>query len=322
MSLKENISRRVIKAGLRLSFKLPSLLPLPIAALRIGMEQGAQLFPVRKDVHIEQISLGGIRTERLSTAQKTDAASSTVILHFHGGAFMAGSPKTHRAMGAEFAARANAVVYMLDYRLAPEHAYPAALDDGLAAYQALLAQGYAPQHIVFGGDSGGCAHILNLAMALREKGLPLPAALVLISPYIDITLSTGSVTTFKARDPMVTAHALHRGSEGYRGAIPAGDARVSPLFADLHGLPPMLVQAGGEEILLDDALRLLERGRAAGVSVDCRIYEGMWHNFQMFSHYLETADRAIDEISYFVRQYTAEAAPRIHGVARAARGTK
>lgn len=300
MSLKERLTGSALKAGLRLSFKLPSVLPLPIGLLRTAMDQSAQLFRVRPEVQIEQMTLGGVRGERLSPRGKTE----TVILHFHGGAFMAGSSKSHRAMGSEFAARANAVVYMLDYRLAPEHAYPAALDDGLAAYRALLAQGYAPENIVLGGDSGGCTHILNLAIALREQGQPLPAGLFMISPYVDITLSANSVSSYKRRDPMVAAKALQRGSDGFRGSIPVTDPRVSPLFADLSGLPPILAQVGSEEILLDDALRLAERGRAAGVDVDCRVYEGMWHNFQMFSDYMETADLAIDEIVLFVRQRT------------------
>lgn len=299
MRLRDRIAGPALRAGLRVSFKLPSLLPLPIAALRAGMEAGSRLFPLRRDVRIERVDLGGVPAERLSPRGKT----GTVILHFHGGAFMAGSAQTHRAMGAELAARANAVVYMLEYRLAPEHAWPAALHDGLAAWQALLDRGVAPQDIVLGGDSGGCAHILSLAIALRERGLEGPAALFLMSPYIDITLSCPSVDALRRRDPMVTAHALRRGSEGYRGAIPAADPRVSPLFADLQALPPTLVQAGSEEILLDDATRLGRRLQAAGVSAECHIYPGMWHNFQMFSAFVSAADTALDEVARFVRRH-------------------
>jgi len=155
--MKNNIALQAIKAGLRLSFKLPSLLPLPVTVLRSGMEQSAQLFKVRRDVQVESVTLGGVRAERLSPEKRTNK----VILHFHGGAFFTGSARTHRALGAELAARAQAIVYMLEYRLAPEHPYPAALDDGVAAYRALLTLGYKPQHIVLGGDSAGCAHILS-----------------------------------------------------------------------------------------------------------------------------------------------------------------
>lgn len=298
MSLKDSLARQTVKAALRASFKLPSLLPLPVSALRNGMELGAQLFPLRHDVQVEPVTLGGVAAERLTLAGKT----RSVVLHFHGGAFFTGSARTHRAMGAEIAARARATVYMLDYRLAPEHPYPAAFNDGMAAYRALLAEGHAPENIVLGGDSGGCAHILGLAVALREEGLPLPAGLVMISPYVDLTLSLPSVAANRHRDPMVTAHALRRGSDSYRGRIPANDPRVSPLFAELHGLPPVLIQAGSEEILRDDALHLARRLNAAGVEAGCRIHDGMWHNFQMFSHVIKTADTALDEIGTFVRR--------------------
>lgn len=303
MSFKDAIARRAVKASLRLSFKLPSVLPLPVSALRTGMELGAQLFRVREDVRVEPVRLGGVNAECLTPAARSDS----VILHFHGGAFFTGSAKTHRAMGAEMAARARATVYMLDYRLAPEHPYPAALDDGLAAYQALLAQGHAAENIVLGGDSGGCAHILSLAVALREQGLPMPAGMVMISPYVDITLSLPSVRANRVRDPMVTAKALRRGSDAYRGRIPASDARVSPLFADLRDLPAVLIQAGSEEILHDDALHLARQLTASGVEVDCRIYKGMWHNFQMFSDLINAADSALDEIGAFVRHQASRA---------------
>lgn len=300
MSFKDAIARRAVKASLRLSFKMPSVLPLPVSALRTGMELGSQLFRVRDDVHVESVRLGGVHAECLMPAAKTE----TVILHFHGGAFFTGSAKTHRAMGAEIAARARATVYMLDYRLAPEHPYPAALDDGLAAYQALLAQGHAAENILLGGDSGGCAHILSLAVALRGQGLPLPAGMIMISPYVDITLSLPSVRANRVRDPMVTAKALRRGSDAYRGRIAASDPRVSPLFADLQGLPPTLIQAGSEEILRDDALHLARQLTASGVIVDCRIHEGMWHNFQMFSDFIAAADAALDDIGMFARRVT------------------
>ncbi len=298
MSFKDRIARRLVKTSLRLSFKLPSVLPLPVNTLRSGMELSAQLFRVRQDVRVERLQVGGVQAECLTPADRSEC----VILHFHGGAFFTGSARTHRAMGAEIAARSHATVYMLDYRLAPEHPYPAALEDGLAAYQALLAQGHAAESILLGGDSGGCAHILSLAIALREQGLPLPAGLIMISPYVDITLSLPSVWAKRFRDPMVTAYALRRGSDAYRGRIPASDPRISPLFADLRHLPPVLIQAGTEEILHDDALHLARQLNASAVEVDCRIHKGMWHNFQMFSGVISEADAALDDIAAFTRR--------------------
>lgn len=298
MSLKEAIAKKVVKASLRVAFKLPSGLPIPVAVARTGMEFGAKLFQPDGRVSIKKATLAGVPCEYLYT----HADAQKVVLHFHGGAFFAGSAATHRAMASELSARSGASVYMLDYRLAPEHPYPAALDDGLATYQALLALGYLPENIILGGDSGGCAHILNLAICLRDKGLALPAGLFMISPFVDLTLSAPSVSKYKSRDPMVTAYALQRGADGFRGAIAADDACVSPLFADLTGLPKILVQVGGEEILLDDALRLAEYGKAAGVDVECQVYDGMWHNFQMFNLVLDTSSQALDEIAWFIKQ--------------------
>lgn len=297
MKLPPMLARTVVKTALRASFKLPSLLPLPLTVLRQAMEGGALLFRPRSDAMVEKASLAGVSAERITPQGKVDR----VMLHFHGGAFFAGSAHTHRALASELAVRSHARVYMPNYRRAPEHPYPAALQDGLACYQALLDQGWRAEQIILGGDSGGCAHILSLAIALRDRGQPLPAGLVMISPFLDLTLSLPSVTGNARRDPMVTAHALRRGGDGYRGDIRENDPRVSPLFADLHGLPPVLVQAGSEEILLDDALQFSERARAAGVEVNCHIYGGMWHNFQMFNALIVTADQALDEIGHFIR---------------------
>jgi len=291
------LARMLTRAALRASFKLPSLLPLPLPLMRSLLDRAAGIFQPRADVLIEQTTLGGLPVERITPPGQP----KRVLLHFHGGAFFAGSARSHRALGSELAARGQAVVYLLDYRRAPEHPYPAALEDGLQAHRALLAQGWSPCQIVLGGDSGGCALILALAVALREQGQTLPAGLVMISPYLDLTLSLPSVTANARRDPMITALSLRRGGDAWRRDIPADDPRVSPLFADLRGLPPVLVQAGGDEILLDDALGFSDRARAAGVKVRSHVYPGMWHNFQMFNALIPTAGEALDEIGLFVR---------------------
>lgn len=291
------IARPLVKSSLRGTFKLGSRSPLPLGVLRATMELGAKLFVPRRDVTIEQIRLSSVATARITPRNP----QQRVILHLHGGAFFAGSSRTHLAMATELAARCHATVYMLDYRRAPEHPYPAALDDGLTAYHALLGQGYLPEQIFLGGDSGGCAHILSLAIALRDQGLPMPAGLILLSPFVDLTLTLPSVTTHAKRDPMITAHALRRGADAYRGKLTLNDPRISPLFAKLHGLPPMLIQVGSEEILLDDARQLAERVQDAGGTVDCQVYQGMWHNFQMFNQLISDAENALDQIGQFVR---------------------
>lgn len=303
MNIKDKIASRLIRTSLRISFKAPSALPLPVSFLRQGMELGATLFRPRPEAAVHATVLGGVPCERIMPGTVTHR----VILHFHGGAFFAGSSHTHRALGSEMSVRSQSAVYMLDYRRAPENPYPAALDDGLAAYTALLEQGCRPEHIVLGGDSGGCALAVSLAIALRDRKLPLPAGIVMISPFLDLTLSNLSVDSNRRADPMVTAYALRRGANGYRGLVPDTDPRVSPVFADLKGLPPMLLQVGGDEILLDDALLFSERAEKAGVRAVCEVYEGMWHNFQMFNSLLSTADGALDRIAGFAKEVVSNA---------------
>ena len=293
----QSIARPLVKSSLRSTFKLGSRSPLPLSVLRATMELGAKLFVPRRDVTVEQVRLGSVAAACVTPRNPRQR----VILHLHGGAFFAGSSRTHLAMATELAARGHATVYMLDYRRAPEHPYPAALDDGLTAYHALLGQGWMPEQIFLGGDSGGCAHILSLVIALRDQGLPMPAGLFMLSPFVDLTLTLPSVTTHAKRDPMITAHALQRGAAAYRGKLALNDPRVSPLFAKLHDLPPLLIQVGSEEILLDDAVQLAERVQDAGGTMDCQVYQGMWHNFQMFNRLISDAEDALNQIGQFVK---------------------
>lgn len=302
MSLQQTIATQLVKQSLRASFKFTSTLPLPVSALRAGMELGANLFPVNQQVGVNRTVIGGVSAELVSSQPK----AKQVILHCHGGAFFTGSAKTHRALASHLSVLSGADVYMLDYRLAPEYPYPAAVDDAYSAYSAymaLLDKGYQAQQIVLAGDSGGCAHILNLALRLREQGQALPAGLVMISPFVDLSLTMPSVKRHKRLDPMVTAHALRRGANAYRGQIAANDPRVSPLFADLTGLPPLLIQVGEQEILLDDALALERKAKAAGVEVSCEVYGGMWHNFQMFNDFIHKSDFALQQIGRFVKRF-------------------
>ena len=225
-----------------------------------------------------------------------------VLVYLHGGGWVTFNVDSHDSFCRYLAVHGQCIVVAVDYRLAPEHAYPAAVDDAYSAYMALLDKGYQAQQIVLAGDSGGCAHILNLALRLQKKGQVLPAGLVMISPFVDLSLTMPSVKRHKRLDPMVTAHALQRGADAYRGKIAANDQRVSPLFADLTGLPPLLIQVGEQEILLDDALALERKAKSAGVEVSCEVYDGMWHNFQMFNEFIDKSDFALQQIGRFVKR--------------------
>lgn len=295
---KQFAVRKVITNSMRASFKVASALPLPLKVLRETMERSSALFPARGDVRPQACTLGGVKALHLLPPSQE---GERVILHLHGGAFFAGSPNTHKALCAEISARAQCPVYILDYLLAPENPYPAALEDALSAYQALLAEGFDGKQIVLLGDSAGGALILALALHIRDQGLPMPSAMVMLSPFLDLTVSSRSVEHLAHHDPMLTRSVLVRGGDAYRGTIPANDPRVSPVFADLKGLPPTLVQCGSEEILLDDALLFKSQALQAGVDVRCKVFPDMWHNFQMFSPVLHTASEALDEIAQFIR---------------------
>jgi epsilon-lactone hydrolase len=292
-------TEKLVRAGLRGGFKTPGRLPIPLNWLAAAMNAGAPLFKLNPQARVEYLELG---TCMCALVRPASAPTDQVIMMMHGGAFFAGSLDTHLPLASELAVRCNARVFLLDYRLAPQHPYPAVLEDGIAAYLALLDLDIKPQHMTWVGDSAGAAHALSMAVYARNEGIPLPAGLVFISPFVDMTLTAGSLQTKVGIDPMLSPKVLARGIQAYYGEEPADDPRVSPVFADLGELPPMLIQCGTDEILLDDALLLESRAREAGVEVQCTVHEGMWHNFQMFNAYVEKADLALWAIADFVRR--------------------
>ena len=246
-------------------------------------------------VRFSQSTLGGVPTEIVRS--KSNARSTGAILFLHGGAFMIGSPVSHRSITGRVARHTNATVFVPDYRLAPEHPFPAALDDVLAAYRALLALGHAPERIVIAGDSAGGGLVLSLCLRLRSEGLAQPGSLVLLSPWADLTLARLAPV---ADDALLRAAWLNQGAAAYLQGHPARDPLVSPLLADLAGLPPTLIQAASEEILRDDSRRLAEALSSNGVSVTHREFPYMWHDFQLYAGVVPEATQAVDEIAQFI----------------------
>ncbi|MDX1620136.1 MAG: alpha/beta hydrolase [Nitriliruptorales bacterium] len=227
-----------------------------------------------------------------------------VILHLHGGGYFMGSAKTHRGLGAALARTARARVFLPDYRLAPEHLFPAALEDAVAAYRWLLEEvGADPQGIAITGDSAGGGLGVSLLLEAREEGLPMPACYVGMSPWTDLAGTGESVTERNARDPWLDGALIQTAGRGYAGDAALDDPRVSPLYGDFTGLPPMLVHVGTDEVLYDDGRRLVERAREAGVRADFGPWEGMWHVFQAFPGVPESR-WALREIGAYIRRHT------------------
>jgi monoterpene epsilon-lactone hydrolase len=223
------------------------------------------------------------------------------VLYLHGGGYVIGSPSSHRHLAAAIARAAGVQALLLDYRLAPEHPFPAALDDALAAYQWLQTQGVAANRIIVAGDSAGGGLTMATLLALRDRKLPRPAGGVCISPWVDLTCSGASYATRASADPIVTREGIEMMAQAYVGNGDRKSPLVSPLFADLHDLPPLLIQVGSDEVLLDDSLVLGRRALAAGVSVKVEEWPTMVHVWHWFLPMLDEADRAVAGIGDFVR---------------------
>jgi monoterpene epsilon-lactone hydrolase len=262
---------------------------------RAGMERISERVPA--DVVCEKVDAGGVKAEWIAAP---GAAADRVILYLHGGGYVIGSINTHRAMVSRIARASNARALSIDYRLAPEHPFPAAVEDATAAYKWLLAQGYKPGKIVIAGDSAGGGLTIVALLAIRDAGLPMPAGAVPISPWTDLEGTGESVLTRAARDVMVTQDNLQSSAKQYYGTHDPKDPLVSPVHANFRGLPPMLIQVGDAEILLDDATRVAKSAKAAGVDVDLEVWDEMPHVWHVFAKYLPEGQQAIDKIGKFV----------------------
>ena len=270
-----------------------------IETMRVGFDAMCPEPPA--DATVREGTVGGVPGLWISVPE----SGRTTVLHFHAGGYLIGSSRSHRDLAARIARAGGASVFLPDYRLAPENASPAALDDALAAYRGLLAdEGVDAADLVVSGDSAGGGLALALLVALRDAGEPLPAAAFLCSPWADLTLSGDSMVAREAVDPLVNRELLQQMADGYVGdsGIDPADPRVSALFADLAGLPPLLVQAGTSEVLEDDAVRIVDKVLASGGEAHLQLGYEMVHVFQMFADQIPEAQAAIDRIGGFVRE--------------------
>ena len=275
--------------------------PVGWAERRKRIEEVCAVWPVAEDVALEAVDCDGVPGEQ-SIVPGSDVAH--VILFFHGGGYCSGSIRSHRRMVTEAGRAAGARTLAVGYRLAPEHPFPAALDDARATWRWLRGQGVAAGNIVVGGDSAGAGLTLALADELRRAGEDSPACLWLVSPWTDLTLSGVTLATKADVDPLIHKDYLAELAAAY---LPAGmdpsDPRVSPLYADLKGLRPTLIQVGSAETLLDDATRLAEAAGAADVDVTLEVWPHMIHAWPVWNARLEPGRRALMQAGAFMRRW-------------------
>ena len=250
---------------------------------------GAQ--PLPADVTVTAAALGGVPTAEITI---DGAAPRQVVLYFHGGVYVLGDAFQAAGLASQIGRRTGAKVISVDYRLAPEHPYPGAVDDALAAYEALLLGGTAPSDIAFAGESAGGGLAVATLVNARDHGLPLPAAAFVMSPYADLTLSGATMETKREADPLFTPQAFPARVADYTAGQDAALGLISPIFAELSGLPPLLIQAGSHEVLLDDAIRLARVAATADVEVTLDITPGVPHVFQAYHAFLDEAVAALD----------------------------
>jgi len=278
--------------------------PLELSALeaaRSGFEQMAAMFPVPADVKCEPITAGTVKAEWVIAP---GANTNRAILYLHGGGYVIGSIDTHRALAASLSRTAEARVLLIDYRLAPEHPHPAAVDDAVASYRWLLKQGLSPQRVAIAGDSAGGGLTVATLVALRDSGEKLPACGACLSPWVDLEGIGESMTRLADVDPIVKKDGLLELAALYLGGKSARTPLAAPLYADLSGLPPLLIVVGTRETLLDDASRLAERARKAGVDVTYEAAQDMIHVWQLFASILDEGRESLESIGEYVRRRT------------------
>jgi epsilon-lactone hydrolase len=260
--------------------------------------------PLPADVTVTAAALGGVPTAEITV---DGVEPRHVVLYFHGGVYVLGDAFQAAGLASQVGRRTRAKVISVDYRLAPEHPYPAALGDALAAYEALLRGGTAPSDIAFAGESAGGGLAIATLVNARDHGLPQPAAAFVMSPYADLTLAGATMETKSKADPLLSREALQARVTDYTSGQDAALGLISPVFADLSGLPPLIIQAGTHEVLLDDAVRLARQAATADVRVTLDITPGVPHVFQAYYPILDEAAAALDRAGQLLSAHLAGA---------------
>jgi monoterpene epsilon-lactone hydrolase len=263
----------------------------------------AKLLPTAGGVQVTRDRIDGLEVEWL---KPSNAPEDKLIMYLHGGAFITGSCTTHRPFVSHLARAAGVRAVMPEYRLAPEHPYPAAIDDAVRTYRYLISNGLMPEDIVFAGDSAGANLALATMLKLRDAGDPLPAAACLLSPWLDLAATGETMTSNAENDPWFRPEDIRYVAGYYCNADQITEPLASPVYADVGGLPPIFIQVGSDEVLLSDSTRLADKVRASDGEVEIEIWQGMWHVFQVFVGVMPESGEAIRKIGDYIQRVFAK----------------
>ena len=280
---------------------MPQREEMDIAQMRMDMENTAQMQSIPEGVVCTPVDAGGIPAEWIVPE---DTLKDSTILYFHGGGYVMGSIISHRALVARIAEASKSRALLIDYRLAPEHPFPAAVEDATSAYHWLLDENVSPKKIVIAGDSAGGGLTVSTMINLKEKDIPLPAAGVCISPWTDLAMTGETLSTKAEIDPIANAEGAGQMAKLYLGNEDPKSPLASPLYGDLSGLSPMLIQVGTAEVLLDDSDRLAKKAKQAGVDVTYNQWPDMIHVWHAFSDFLPEGKEAIRAIGKYISHHT------------------
>jgi len=288
----------LVSLALRALVKKNSQAEFDVARARHWTDRLLSLPLPHLQVRFRPVHLPGVQGEWVDSGRP-----GPVLLYVHGGGYFFCSPRTHRPVTAFLTRALGGSTLALKYRLAPEHPFPAALEDALAAYQSLLSSGYSQQQIVLAGDSAGGGLLLSTLVAIRQKGLPMPVAAACFSPWTDLAVTGPSLDRNDRNCAMFSAAGIRSARQLYLGQADPYDPRVSPLYADLRGLPPLLIHVSDNEVLLDDSLRLAERAQAAGVQVSLQVWQNLPHVWQLFQRLVPEGRESLRQASQFLSSH-------------------
>lgn len=290
---------RMVRAASGTAIRLSASKSIDALKTRRRLHKLAHYLPTAFGVQVTPDHIGDFKVEWLAPKNAPD---DKLILYLHGGAFVMGGCEMHRQFVSHIARASGIRAVLPEYRLAPEHPFPAALDDVVSIYRSLISTGLTPDDIVLAGDSAGANLAVALLLKLRDANDPLPAAACLVCPWVDLALTGESMTTNADNDPWFRAEDIRFAASLYCNASQAMDPLASPVYADASGLPPLYIQVGGDEVLLSDSTRLFDNVKSAGGEADIEIWPGMWHVFQMFVGLMPESRKAIEKIGAYIQQ--------------------